>query len=102
MGDDLGLRLARVSGLAVRVLGDLGGRVSRLDGLGGDIPLRDAGGQLDVVVLLARAIPLRDPACGEGWRGKRGTVCAGRRRACHGEKAGGRGREVVSGLFGGM
>lgn len=46
---------------AVRVLA-LRGRGATLGRLGGNLPLRDASGELDVVVLPAGAVPLGDPA----------------------------------------
>lgn len=82
MCDDLGLRRA---GRTVWVIGDLAGRIPRLDGLRGHLPLRYSGRQLHVVVLLGSAIPLRDPACGEVRRGERGTVGGGGCWTGHGE-----------------
>lgn len=71
VGDELGL------GLAVGVLDLLARRVARLGGLGGRLPLRHARRELDVVVLLAVAVPLRDPARGQRRRGERGTFGGG-------------------------
>ena len=72
--------------LAVWVLGGLvGGSIARLvDGLRGHLPLGDARRELHVVVLLARAVPLGDPAGGQARGRKRGTLGAGGRRAGHG------------------
>lgn len=82
--DDLRLE-ATDARRAIRVVRGLRRRVARGRGLGRGLPLRDARGQLDEVVLLAGAVPLRDPASGEWWRGVRGTLGAGGRRSCHGE-----------------
>ena len=71
------------TGCAIRVIANLSGRVPRLNSLGWDFPLGDAGGKLDVVVLLARTIPLCDPACGERWRGIRWPVSARGGRSSH-------------------
>lgn len=60
VGDELRLLL----GSAVGVL-DLRRRsVARLGRLSGDLPLRNSGRELDIVVLLARTIPLSNPAGG--------------------------------------
>lgn len=80
VGDELGL------GRAVRVLNLLARRVARLHSMGWNVPLRHARGELDKVILLARAIPLRNPAGGEIRRGIRGTLGAGGGRAGHGRQ----------------
>lgn len=54
---------------AVRML-CAGSRSACLDRIGGNIPLRNTSGQLDVVVLSAGTIPLRDPPSGQAWRRK--------------------------------
>lgn len=59
MGDKLGR-----GGSTVRVFDGLSGRAARFGGLRRYFPLRCTGCKLDVVVLLAGTIPLRDPA----WR----------------------------------
>ena len=56
MRDDLGRRNA------VRVIFLLRGGAAGFGGLGRNLPLGDAGGELDVVVLSAGRVPLRDPA----------------------------------------
>jgi hypothetical protein len=71
VGDELRLRGS------VWVVDVLTRGVTRLDGLGGNLPLRHAGRELDEVVLLACAIPLRDPARWQVGRGVRGTLGAG-------------------------
>lgn len=49
-------------GNAVGVIFLLRGRAAGFGGFGGNLPLRDAGGELDVVVFLAGRVPLGDPA----------------------------------------
>lgn len=68
---------------AVGMFDVLGRGAAREGGLGRRVPLRDAGGQLDEVILLAGAIPLRNPAGGQWRRGKRGTLGGGGRRSSH-------------------
>lgn len=58
-------------------------RSACLDRIGGNIPLRDTSGQLDVVVLSARTIPLRDPTGGQAWRRKGRALGAWSRSARH-------------------
>jgi hypothetical protein len=70
-------------GGAVGVFDVLSGRVARLDSMGGNLPLRHACGELDKVVLLARAIPLRNPAGGQIGGSVRGAFGAGGRRPSH-------------------
>lgn len=52
------------------------GRGPRGRGVGGGLPLRGAGGELDEVVFLAHAVPLGDPALGEGGGCEGGTFLA--------------------------
>lgn len=78
MRDELGRRRA------VGVLDGLSGGGASLCSLCRNLPLRNAGGELDVVVLFAGTVPLRDPAGGQLRRGKRGTLAARRRWAGHG------------------
>lgn len=68
-------------GHAVWVLGCLRGGAAR-GSLGGRLPLRDARGKLDVVVLPAIAVPLRDPTRRQLWWFERGAV-VGRGGASH-------------------
>lgn len=58
-------------------------RSACLDRIGGNIPLGDTSGQLDVVVLSAGTIPLRDPASGQAWRRKGRALGAWSRSARH-------------------
>lgn len=89
-------------GSPVRVFTRRSGSVARLSGLSRDIPLRNTSRQLDIVVFLARAIPLSNPTRGQRRRSKRGTISLGRGRASHGQGRGrGRGRSVVYGGRGG-
>lgn len=65
-----------LAGRPVRVFCAGGRRASRC-GLGGRLPLRHAGGYLDIVILLAAAVPLRDPSGGELRWFERGAVVGG-------------------------
>lgn len=58
-------------------------RSASLDRIGGNIPLRNASGQLDVVVLSAGTIPLRDPTSGQAWRRKGRALGAWSRSTRH-------------------
>lgn len=69
-------------GRAVRML-RAGNRSACLDRIGGSIPLGNTSGQLDVVVLSARTIPLRDPTGGQAWRRKGRALGAWSRSARH-------------------
>lgn len=81
--DDLGFPVAVAAGHAVGVFMSGSGGGANGSWICRSLPLRDTGGELDVVVLLGGVVPLRDPA---GWerRGRKGwAVVAWRRRACH-------------------
>lgn len=78
MGDELGRRRA------VGMVNSLSRCGAGLCGLGGNLPLRHARGELHVVVFFAGAVPLRDPAGRKLRRGKRGTLVARRSWASHG------------------
>lgn len=58
-------------------------RVASLDGLRGNVPLRNARGELHKVVLPAGTVPLRDPARGERGRTIGRAVGVGRSGPCH-------------------
>lgn len=62
----------------IRMLVVGGGSASDGGSVCRDIPLRNAGRELDVVVLLAVGVPLRNPARRKMWRGKRGAFLARR------------------------
>jgi len=70
MSNDLGLRNA------IRMIRGLRRRCACGRGIGRGLPLRYAGRKLHEVVLLARTIPLGNPASREMWRGERGALGA--------------------------
>lgn len=65
------------AGNAVGMLESVGwGTASNWRGVGGSVPLRSAGRQLDEVVLLGVGVPLGDPAGGQVGRRKGRAVAA--------------------------
>lgn len=73
----------RLAGDTIWMFDVVGRSTADRGGIGRYFPLRHPCRQLYIVILLAIAIPLCDPACGQRRRSERGAVTARRCWACH-------------------